>query len=116
MSSLFISALLVLAAPEAAAGEAGPAPLDLQCYRLMALLAEDEDPRVGAVAMTGAQYFLGRIDASAPGFDPGTTPADAPASDAEPGRLLGLCGDAMGADGRDFHAIGERLARPRQTI
>lgn len=114
MASVFMAALLALTAPEAAPAATGPAPLDLRCYGLMAELARDEDPRVSAAGMTGAQYFLGRIDAASPGFDADT--AAAPATDVERGRLIGQCSALMGAGGRDFRAIGERLARPRQTI
>ena len=73
----------------------------------MAQLAEDQDPRVQSLGRVAAQYFLGRIDAASPGFDP------ANAAPPEPGdrtALLQRCGDAMQAGGRDFRSIGQALA------
>ena len=73
----------------------------------MAQLAEDQDPRVRSLGRVAAQYFLGRIDAASPGFDP------ANAAQPEPGdrtALLQRCGDAMQAGGRDFRSIGQALA------
>ncbi|MFN3726345.1 MAG: hypothetical protein ACK4SZ_08570 [Allosphingosinicella sp.] len=90
--------------------------LDLRCYRLMAELAQDEDPRIRSAGMTGAQYFLGRLDAADPGFDPetaGSAPAE-PLTERE--ELVRRCGEAMGADGRDFRALGESLIRRSDDI
>ena len=102
--------LLVFLALAAAPVQAQPAePLDLRCYRLMAELAEDEDPRVRQMGMTAAHYFLGRLDASSPGAELGAAGAGEPR---EP--LLRACGDAMGAAGRDFRTIGETLAPSRR--
>ena len=116
MVSVFMAALLASApAPEAAAS-AAPAALDLRCYRLMAELAEDEDPRIRAAGLTGAQYFLGRIDVSAPDFDPAVESGGETAAGAARGQLIDRCGALMGAGGRDFRAIGDRLAPPRETI
>ena len=73
----------------------------------MAQLAEDQDPRVQSLGRVAAQYFLGRIDAASPGFDPEN------AASPEPGdrtALLRRCGDAMQAGGRDFRSIGQALA------
>ena len=110
MESVLIAAL-VAAAPIAQPGaEPAPAPLDLRCFRLMAELAGDEDPRIRSMGRIAAQYFLGRIDAAAPGFDPEAVLAE-PAG-ADRGRLLRQCSDVMGAGGRDFRAIGEALAAP----
>lgn len=81
----------------------------------MAELAGDDDPRIRAAGTTGAQYFLGRIDAAAPGFDPEAQPRPAVLG-AEREQLVTRCGALMGAGGRDFRALGERLARPRDTI
>ena len=111
MESVLIAAL-VAAAPIAQPGaEPAPAPLDLRCFRLMAELAGDEDPRIRSMGRIAAQYFLGRIDAAEPGFDPEAALAE-PVSDEDRGRLLRQCGDVMGAGGRDFRAIGEALAPP----
>jgi len=102
-------------AAQAAAPAPAPGPaLDRRCFRLMADLAEDDDPRVSALGRVAAQYFLGRIDASDPGFDPGAAmEAEAP-SGAERQQLLGQCGDAMQAGGRDFRTIGRQLAPARR--
>jgi hypothetical protein len=116
MASVFLSALFALTAQEAAvAAPPEPAPLDLRCYRLMAELAADEDPRISAAGLTGAQYFLGRIDARSPGFDPDAAPKPAWA-DSQREQLVGQCGALMGAGGRDFRNLGQRLTRPRDTI
>lgn len=109
MASPFLLGLLALAAAPAA-----PATLDLNCYRLMAELAADTDPRISAAGITGAQYFLGRIDAAAPGFDPDGMPAQVAQEERE--RLVGQCGALMGAGGRDFRALGRLLAGPRDSI
>ena len=85
--------------------------LDLRCYRLMAELAREDDPRVRSAGMTGAQYFLGRLDAADPGFDPDVAASGDPLPLAEHDALVRRCGDAMGAGGRDFRALGERLVR-----
>ncbi len=116
MVIVFMAALLALAPSPQAGASPGPAALDLHCYRLMTQLAEDADPRVSAVGLTGAQYFLGRIDASAPGFDPDIAAHEAGLTDAQQGQLVGQCGALMGAGGRDFRAIGQRLVRQRPTV
>ena len=114
MASVFMAALFALTAPEAAAS-AAPAPQDMRCYRLMAELAEDDDPRIRSAGLTGAQYFLGRIDARAPGFDPAQDAAPGVA-EAERGALISQCSALMGAGGRDFRAIGETMVRAPGTI
>jgi hypothetical protein len=116
MASVFLSALFALTAPQAAVTAAPePAPLDLRCYRLMAELAAEEDPRISAAGLTGAQYFLGRIDARSPGFDPDSAPKPA-WDDSNREQLVGQCGALMGAGGRDFRNLGLSLIRPRDTI
>lgn len=91
-----------------------PAALDQRCFRLMADLAENQDPRIRGLGQMAAQYFLGRIDAAQPGFDPASAlEADAPAG-AEREQLLGRCGDAMQAGGRDFRSIGQALTPARR--
>ena len=102
MHSLLLALALAAAPTEPASAEA----LDLRCFRLMAQLAEDENPRVRALGLTAAQYFLGRIDASAPGAELG----EGPGSDEPREPLLRACGEAMGAAGHDFRSIGEPLA------
>ena len=114
-----MESVLIAASIFAAASTNGPASvptadpaLDERCLRLMAALAEEEDPRVQRLGRTAAQYFLGRLDATRPGFDlDAALAADAPAS-AEREALLGRCGEAMQAGGRDFRTIGEELAAP----
>jgi hypothetical protein len=73
----------------------------------MAQLAEDRDPRVQSLGRVAAQYFLGRIDAASPSFDPENVAAPDPG---ERTALLRRCGDAMQAGGRDFRSIGQALA------
>lgn len=90
--------------------------LDLRCYRLMAELARQDDPRIRSAGMTGAQYFLGRLDAAAPGFDPDSESGDEAASLAGRETLVRRCGEAMGAGGRDFRALGESLVRRADDI
>ena len=119
MESVLLAAAMMAASTNAApvnAPAAGGA-LDQRCFRLMADLAEDQDPRVQGLGRMAAQYFLGRIDAADPGFDPDAA-MDAPApAGAERQQLLGRCGDAMQAGGRNFRSIGQQLApRGRPTI
>jgi hypothetical protein len=112
MESVLLAAAMMAASTNAAPVNepAGGAMLDQRCYRLMADLAEDQDPRVQGLGRMAAQYFLGRIDAADPGFDPdGALDAPAPAG-AERRQLLGQCGDAMQAGGRNFRTIGQQLA------
>lgn len=114
MESVLLAAAMLAASTNAVPGNdpvAGGA-LDQRCFRLMAELAEDRDPRVQGLGRMAAQYFLGRIDAAEPGFDPDAVlDARAPAG-AERQRLIGQCGDAMQAGGRDFRAIGQQLSTP----
>lgn len=114
MASVFIAALFALTAPGATPPQAAPSPQDLRCYRLMAALAEDDDPRIRSAGLTGAQYFLGRIDARSPGFDPEQDRIDVAAADRP--ALVGQCGALMGAGGRDFRALGQQLVGERDTI
>lgn len=113
MESVLLAAMIAAASPSAPANEpVAAAALDQRCFRLMADLAEDEDPRIQSLGRVAAQYFLGRIDAGSSGFDPQE------AGEAEPGdrdALLRSCGDAMQAGGRDFRSIGQALAPRRPT-
>ena len=115
MESVLLAASLIMAAAptsEPASGPAASAALDQRCFRLMAALAEDEDPRIQRLGRTAAQYFLGRIDAAEPGFDfDAALAAEAPDA-AEREALLGQCGDALQAGGRDFRNIGQALTAP----
>jgi len=119
MESVLLAAALLAAAPtQPPVNEpVSPVALDERCFRLMADLAEDEDPRIRGLGRMAAQYFLGRLDAARPGFDPAAAlESEAPAG-AQRAALLGRCGDAMQAGGRDFRAIGAQLApRARPTI
>ena len=115
MTSVFLSALFALTAPEGLSPAMEAAVLDRRCYRLMAELAADEDPSISAAGLTGAQYFLGRLDASAPGFEPEAEPGPR-LTESERGQLVGRCGALMGAGGRDFRRLGQRLTPPRSTI
>ena len=106
MNALFLAALM--ASPAAPA----PDPQDLRCYRLMADLARAEAPAARALGMSAAQFFIGRIDAAAPGYDLASAPAIA---SAERAALLGRCTDTLGASGFDPQALGTRLERPEPT-
>ena len=106
MESVLIAAVLAAAQTHAPVGDAANA-LDQRCFSLMAQLAEDQDPRVQSLGRVAAQYFLGRIDAASPGFDPENAAAPDPG---ERTALLRRCGDAMQAGGRDFRSIGRALA------
>ena len=113
MESVLIAALVAATPLSATAERDGrPAPLDISCFQLMAELADDENPQVRTVARTAAQYFLGRIDAEAPGFDPASAPPPAEAS--RPG-LIRRCGAALDATGRDFEALSRALPAGRPT-
>lgn len=109
MESVLIAAVLAAAPIPAPAADAATAQFDQRCFSLMAQLAEDDDPRVRSLGRVAAQYFLGRIDAAGPGFDPGEAAAPDPG---EHEALLRRCGDAMQAGGRDFRTIGQALAPP----
>jgi len=114
MASMLIAAVLAFApAPEAAHSHSSA--LDLRCYRLMAELAGSDDPQVSAAGLTGAQYFLGRIDARSPVMDKETAQGDATPDNARE-KLIGRCSALMGDNGCDFRTIGQRLARPARTI
>ena len=106
MESVLIAVVLAAASPSAPAADAATA-LDQRCFGLMAQLAEEDDPRVRSLGRVAAQYFLGRIDAAAPGFDPENA---APPEPGDHSALLRRCGDAMQAGGRDFRSIGQALA------
>ncbi|MEA3030841.1 MAG: hypothetical protein QOG13_2166 [Sphingomonadales bacterium] len=110
MESVLIAVVLAAAPTPAPVGDAVTA-LDQRCFSLMAELADDQDPRIRSLGRVAAQYFLGRIDAAAPGFDPD---AAAPAEPGDHDQLLRRCGDAMQAGGRDFRSIGEALAPGRR--
>ena len=99
---------LLIAALLAAAPAAAPAPdnSDLRCFRLMADLSRADDPEVRRLGLTAAHFFLGRIDAAAPGFDVGTG-RDAAVGDAERSALLRQCGDALSAAGFDADALSD---------
>ena len=114
MVSVFIALLALTPSPNPRPPD--PAPLDLRCYQLMAQLAEDADPRISNAGLTGAQYFLGRIDAASPDFEPAASPQQVAPTEAEQASLIRQCGSLMGAGGRDFRAIGRALAQPRDSI
>lgn len=106
MESVLIAAFLAAVPNPAPVADATTA-LDQRCFSLMAELAEDQDPRVRSLGRVAAQYFLGRIDAASPDFDPESVAAT---DSGERSDLLRRCGDAMQAGGRDFRSIGEALA------
>lgn len=116
MESVLLAASIYAAATTLtpASAPASPAALDQRCFRLMADLAENEDPRIRGLGQRAAQYFLGRIDAAEPGFDPEAALDAAAPQGTERERLLGQCGDAMQAGGHDFRALGQALAPSRR--
>ena len=106
MNALLLAALMATpAAPR-------PDPADLICYRLMADLARAEEPAARALGMSAAHFFIGRIDAAAPGYDLASAPAVAAS---ERAALLGRCTQMLGASGFDPQALGARLERPEPT-
>lgn len=115
MASVFMAALFAHLTAQGAAvpSPVAPSQQDVRCYRLMAELAQDDDPRIASAGLTGAQYFLGRIDAVAPGFE--AAQGDAAMTDSERASLIGRCGSLMGAGGRDFRSFGRQLADRRET-
>jgi len=118
MESVLLAAMFTAASTLSPANEpAAAVALDQRCFRLMADLAEAEDPRIRSLGRTAAQYFLGRIDASASGYDSEAALETPAPQGADRTRLLGACGNAMQAGGRDFRSIGEALApSTRPTI
>jgi hypothetical protein len=116
MESVLLAASIYAAATTLtpASAPASPAALDQRCFRLMADLAESEDPRIRGLGQMAAQYFLGRIDSAQPGFDPEAAMDAAAPQGAERQQLLGQCGDAMQVGGRDFRSIGQALAPSRR--
>ena len=120
MASVFIAALFALTPPlnPAPPAAAAPGQLDLRCYRLMAELAEDDDPRIRSAGLIGAQYFLGRIAAAQPGFDPDAAGQGPAESEAERERLIRQCGSLVGQGprGRDFRLLGDRLVPAPDSI
>jgi len=108
MNALLLAAMLATPVPGTA-----PDETDLRCYRLMAELARAEDPAVRAVGMSAAHYFLGRIDAAAPGYD--VAGLAAPAQGDRPA-LLERCTAALSANGFDPRALGASLEPAGPTI
>lgn len=106
MNALLLALLLSGPAPTAA-----PDATDVGCYRLMAELSRAPDPEVRTLGITAAQYFLGRIDAAAPGYEAG----GAPVSDAERPDLVRRCGDRLNANGFDLRALRAPADEARPT-
>lgn len=98
--------LLILAAVAAAAA---PSETDLRCYRLMAELAQAEQPAARALGLGAASWFLGRIDAAAPGYDvarlPGVPRRERPA-------LARRCAALLEAGGYDPGRQAPEAAAP----
>jgi hypothetical protein len=108
MNALLLAVLL----SSAPAGAAAPDETDVGCYRLMAELARAPDPDVRTLGLTAAQYFLGRIDAAAPGYEA----RGAPISDAERPDLVRRCGERLNANGFDLRALGASGEGQRPTV
>jgi len=108
MNALLLAAALASAPPQGGT----PDEVDVRCYRLMAELARAEDAEVRRVGLSAAQFFLGRVDAAAPGYEIG------PARIEDSGRpeLLRRCGAALDASGFDPREAGASLEPPEPTI
>ncbi|HEX8364121.1 MAG TPA: hypothetical protein VF603_02420 [Allosphingosinicella sp.] len=104
MNALLLAVLL----SSAPAPAAGPDSTDLGCYRLMAELARAANPQVRTLGLAAAQYFLGRIDAAAPGYEVSAVPV----SEADRPELVRRCGERLNANGFDLRA----LAAPGQAL
>ena len=107
MNMLLLAAMLATPVPGAA-----PDETDVRCYRLMAELARADDPEVRRIGLTAAQFFLGRIDAAAPGSEVGLAAIDA----AERPELIRRCGARLDASGFDPRRAGASLERPEPAI
>jgi len=108
MTFLVAAVLLASTAPQSAA----PADSDLRCYRLMAELARAQEPAARTLGLAASQYFLGRIDAAAPGFD--LTRVE-PVPDGERANLARTCAEVLNASGFDLPALGASLDRDLPT-
>ncbi|HEY0011803.1 MAG TPA: hypothetical protein VGB79_03005 [Allosphingosinicella sp.] len=108
MNTLLLAALMAWPAAAPASAPA-PDPADLRCYRLMADLARAEEPSARALGLSAAHFFIGRIDAAAPGFDLEAAPAVP-----EPERAASLrrCTDTLRASRFDPEGLGASLERP----
>jgi hypothetical protein len=107
MNALLLAAMLAAPVPGAA-----PDETDVRCYRLMAELARAEDPEIRRVGLTAAQFFLGRIDAAAPGYEVGA----AGIGEAERPELIRRCGAALDSSGFDPREAAEALEPPEPTV
>lgn len=111
--------MLLVAALLAAGPVSGPATADhgdLRCFRLMAGLSRSDDPRFRTLGLAAANFFLGRIDAAAPGFDVGDDAVRAPIADSERPALLRRCGDALNDAGFDVEALSASLETDSPSI
>lgn len=89
----------------AALAAASPAESDLRCYRLMAELARADAPSARNLGIRAANWFLGRIDARAPGFDVSRLAAIA---ETERPALLRQCMETLDRGGFGSAGGGER--------
>ena len=103
---------LLLAAAAASGAANSPDPTDLGCYRLMAELARADDPAGRALGIAAGSYFVGRIDAAAPGYDLAAAPAPGAA---ERPALIRRCGERLQANGFDARSLGRSLAPAEPT-
>ena len=101
MQTILLAALATLAFPADAAA-AAPAELDVRCYRAMAVLARQDDPQARSLGFAAASYFLGRIDAAAPGFD--VSGAEGAVADEERPALVAQCSAILTESGVNLRA------------
>ena len=119
--------LLISLAAAAAASPAQAAPAksiapavkqDLQCFVLYTVAAGNEkDEKKVAGIIAGTWYFLGRIDAKAPGIDlEKVMRQEIPAMQADPRtKEIGAACDAQFSKrGADLIAMGQSLQKPAQ--
>src|SRR4028118_1876522 len=92
----------LVAAPAPAGGPGAPAA-HVPCDRRWAGRAGAEAPAARTLGLGAAQYFLGRIDAVAPGYDLAHI---APIRDDERADLVRRCSEALNAGGFDLPALG----------
>ena len=109
MNTLLVAVLLASSGRPAGL----PAEDDVRCYRAMAELARAEDPPARMLGLAAAQYFLGRIDAAAPGYDMASV---APVAVGDRAGLIRRCSEALRASGFYLRALGASLTPDAPAI
>ena len=109
-------AALFTAVTTARAEDAQP-DADLRCMAVMAKLNQLTDPRHQLESLIGGYYFLGRLQAAAPGLDLGqsTAAAYAKMSAAEFLSETGRCEQEMRTNGHAISEIGGAMPKMPQS-